>query len=176
MNEWMIKRGRERGREREFGWKESRYRPLPPQFEQAQSADYWLDQMTPPVRTGTSERACRLVRPKKTEAVWQEIKINRTNVHTGDWMKDTPPNTHTHSKTGRFQNHHIYSKQHWPTTHIKSFKTTQYSSVLRLHSASRFSSWNKRAIIWKSLLFLQYMYSHITLYKGSLKCLAILAM
>lgn len=37
------------------------YRPLPPQRAQAQSAGYWRDQTTPPVRTGTSREACRLV-------------------------------------------------------------------------------------------------------------------
>lgn len=111
VSEWMMEK--EQGREREFGRKESRYRPLPPQFEQVQSADYWLDQMTPPVRTGTSERACRLVRPKikNKNKINKKIEIKNlswmtgiqswSNEHSHSWLNDAhhPTNTHSHKDT-----------------------------------------------------------------------------
>lgn len=83
----------------------SRYRPLPPQFEQVQSADYWLDQMTPPVRTGPA-RGMRISQAKikicsHTQKKKKTLSINFPNTlntplsacRMGDFQvhRDGPP-------------------------------------------------------------------------------------
>lgn len=129
--DWMIKREGKQGRER-FGWKENRYRPLPPQFEQAQSADYWLDQMTPPVRTGTSKRACRLVRPKKLYD-WKLKYIKQTFTQLTEWHAHKPTSKKTHTQPNTQLGRAVTECSTHPTVGKNNSHTTTYTANTDLH-------------------------------------------